>query len=259
MIKVNDITVTDQFGSDYLYVKFSINDTIEDLSKFQFNIYRSNTPEEGFEIIDEGIIDFFYVDNDVNLYDTSIDYYYKIEIVDTTTNRKEMSDIIGTYKGREGDQYASYLVSVYNTYLDAAINNSEMILLPKKHFGNVCNDCYDEIRERCKNPNCMTCYGTRFVGGYFSPQKIKVSFFNSPALVEKFNLTDVGEDQTPIQFWTSNYPVIQINDILVDINNNRYIVVSWQPTYKNFYLVKQIVGIQRLPKSNVIYKIPVNN
>jgi hypothetical protein len=48
-----------------------------------------------------------------------------------------------------------------------------------------------------------------------------------------------------------------VNDVLVDRNNDRFIVTNWQPTYKDYYLIKQIVQVQKIPKADIVYTFPI--
>jgi hypothetical protein len=255
MLQIKELKISDKFGIDFLNITFSIQETSEDITKYRFDLLRSYHYIEEYEIIASDIKDFNYADNTVNLYNIAIKYYYKVQITNIETNEVSLSDPV-QFSVNEPDEYAIALVSQYNLYLETAINNESMLLLKKKHSGEICS-CYDDVRGRNRVANCEICYNAKYVGGYYSPQELRVAYFNSPSRIEKFDVADVGEDETPIQLWTSGYPLIQVGDLFVDKNNARYIVMSWQPTYKNFYLLKQVVQIQRVPRSNVIYKIPI--
>ncbi|MCX8074094.1 MAG: hypothetical protein N2749_00710 [Clostridia bacterium] len=255
MLCVDKIKIDDQYGVDFLEISFTLKDSTEDITEYQFNILRSNNSDDEYFVIATDIKDFVYKDNSVNLYNTMIKYYYKIEIINKVTGEKILSDP-KIYTGREPDQYAEALIEINNIYLDNVIDNEEVYLLKRKRTGKLC-DCYDDVRGRSRIINCPNCYGTKYVGGYYKPQKLKVAYYNSVGKLPRFEINDTGESDSSIQLWTSNYPVIQNDDIIIDRNNNRYIINNWQPTYKNFYLVKQVFQMQKLPKSNIIYKFPV--
>jgi len=256
MIQLKVLTVSDQFGFDFLNIAFSLADTSEDITEYQFDLLKSCNDSEAFVTISQDIKDFNFIDSDVNLYNIDIKYYYKIKITNKITQEELFSDV-SEFTTNEPDAYASELIYMYNTYLETAINNDPVRLLKKKRSGTICS-CFDDVRGRAKTANCEICYGTKYVGGYYSSKEIRVSYFNSPNVIQKFDVANVADDNSPIQVWASNYPLIQNDDIIVDKNNTRYIVSSYQPTYKNFYLLKQVFQMQRLPRSNVAYKIPIN-
>ena len=256
MITINSIEIMDIFSLDYIFLRFSIEDTLENISSYQFNIHRSNSEHEGYELLASNVTGFSYSDYNVNLYNTAIHFYYKVECVNLITGDKSMSNICSEYKGRVRDCIAQGIISNYNMYLDNVLNTDEVYLLKKKRFGTRCS-CFDDIRGKSKNSRCPICFSTKYVGGYYASEKMKICTSNSPAKTEKFDVTESSELVAPIQAWTSNSPLIEIGDIIVDSNNDRYVVASWQPTYKNYMLLKQVVDLQRLPKSDIGYNVLV--
>jgi hypothetical protein len=132
-----------------------------------------------------------------------------------------------------------------------------MFLLQRKHNGQLCPLCYDKIRKRASDSNCSVCYSTKYVGGYYSPVTIYTSLLNSAGKTNEFTINKDSESLAPIQLWISNFPLIRVNDVLVDRNNDRFIVTNWQPTYKDYYLIKQIVQVQKIPKADIVYTFPI--
>lgn len=253
---IKKIEVKDLHGLDSLYIEFTIDDTSENLSKYQFDLYKSNHQTDGFIMVASNIVDFSYRDFSVNLYDDHINYYYKVNVTNLETSKSVMSSLIGEYKAGEKDNYAEAIMHIHDVYLNNVINK-DMILLKKKRFGEVCS-CYDPIRRRSDSTFCDICYGAKYVGGYYGPYYIKSNFANASSYSERFSYSDVSEESSPIQFWTSNFPFIQIGDIIVHSNENvRYIVTSCQPSMKGFYLIRQTVQVQKLPKNNIVYKVQI--
>ena len=255
MIQLKTLVVSDQFGLDFLNISFSLADTSEDITEYQFDLLRSNNDKEAFVVIAKDIKNFKFVDSDVNLYRIDLKYYYKVQITNKVNSEILFSDI-SEFTTNEPDSYASALISMYDLYLETAINNNPVRLLKKKRSGEICS-CFDEVRNRAKTTRCEICFGTKYVGGYYSAEELRISYFNSPSIVQKFDAANVADDESPIQAWASNYPLIQNDDILVDKNNSRYVISSYQPTYKNFYLLKQTFQMQRLHRSNIAYKMPI--
>jgi hypothetical protein len=258
MVDIASISVSDQFGLDSLVIDFTIKDTREDLSNYRFDLYKSNHQTEPYFVIAADITTFNYRDFDVNLYNISINFYYKVKVTDKTTGDSVLSETYGEYKQARADVNALAILEIHNIYLDNVVGN-KMILLKKKRTGQVCS-CFDDVRRRSNPVFCSICYGTKYTGGYYSPFTVPVNFLNPPTKVEYFAPNDVGEwEGTPLQLWTQNYPLIQIQDIMVDYNNNiRYVVTNSHPSYMNFYLIRQTVQVQRLPDSNVVYQYPIS-
>ena len=256
MVTVKSIDVTDKFGMDSLHVTFSIVDMYEDLYGYIFNLYRSYNPLGEYALIASDITNFYHKDTMVNLYSSMLNYYYKVEVVERANpTNKSMSDIYGEYKAQVPDNEAIALIEINNMYLKNAIRNSPMFLFKRKRGGQLCF-CYDAVRDR-PNPSCPVCYGVKYTGGYDPSQQIDVCFLNVPAKHKVFNQGEDGTGTSSIQVWTTNFPLIQNDDILVDRNNKRYIVSGWQPSYKNFYLLRQTFVLENMPSSNIIFKIPI--
>ena len=69
---------------------------------------------------------------------------------------------------------------------------------------------------------------------------------------------EVGYEESLINVWTLNYPIIHANDIIVDCYNDRYNILSVQRVTKNNkFVLRQILNIQKLPPNHVIYEFPI--
>lgn len=255
MVEIKEITVTDKFGLNFLYVEFSIVDTTEDLNNYKFDLYKSYTETEAYAPIAIDIKNFNYTDYDVHLYNVEIYYYYKVMVTDLVTGEKNLSIITGAYKKAESDNYSQALMTIHTTYLNNIIKN-QMLLLKRKRHGQLC-PCYDSVRRRANPVDCTICYGTKYVGGYYSPTMIPVNFANSPSKIERFEVANLTEDESPVQLWTGNFPILQIEDILVDRNNIRYIITECHPSYKNYFMFRQTAQSNKILRANVIYKFPI--
>ena len=75
---------------------------------------------------------------------------------------------------------------------------------------------------------------------------------------EDMDIKGTFKENSPRQFWTSNYPLIQEGDIIVDtLTSDKYTVTSWQPSYKNGFLIRQTVQMTRLPEASIYNKIKI--
>lgn len=257
MISVKEIKLSSQFSVDFIYVQVILNDTSEMISDYRVDLFKSNNENDNFTILTRDMEELNYMDYSVNLRTLSTKYFYKAEITSRVTGQTAMSEVF-MHEGKEPDNEAYYLSEIAKMHLDVSINNEKMILLNRKHSGQLCPYCYDDVRKRSQISNCKVCFGTKYKGGYYEPQTLKVCFLNPSGQVQDFSPYGVGDKKTPIGLWTSNFPLVQNDDILVDINNNRYVVTNWQPSYKNFYLIRQTVQVMMLPKSNLAYEISVD-
>jgi hypothetical protein len=140
MIKIKDIIISDQYSTDFLYIKATVDDTTENINNYAFNLMRANT--ESFEnsiMVAKDSEDWSYpsglvfIDESVNLKNTmDSKYFYKIKITDKTTSKEEYSNTYG-YKLREPDNVAAAIIYMNNIQLENAVNNPKLKLLRRKH------------------------------------------------------------------------------------------------------------------------------
>lgn len=256
MLEVNKATASNRLGVDKIFIQFTIKDTTESLSNYKFTLLKSNFPDDNFTPIIDHIEEFECFDYDINLYNADIHYFYKIRITNLITGEKRDSFVFGLNETLD-DEYGFYLSELYSIYLDAAINNSPMILLKKKRTGEICG-CFDDIRNTSRASKCTNCFNAKYSGGYYNPVDIRVCFLNAPVENERMDHSGIVSDDTPIQMWTGNYPIIQQGDILVDkVTGTRFIVTTSQQSLKNKTTLRQTLQIDRIPESDVIYKLKI--
>jgi len=258
MIEISRINVVNNLSLDYLLIQIICKPTSEDLTDYVFDIYRNTSLDGEYELIASDIDSFQYADRDVNLYKQSIKYYYKVKVKNIKTLEEEFSTEIGELSNHIPDNIANSVAIQYDIYLDRVVSNPKVYLLSRKRFGQKCAFCYDEIRMQAKNDNCPHCYTTGYMGGYHKPIKIPICYMsNKEGLQQLLDISNVGEVSNPIQAWVKNYPIVQPGDIIVDDYNRRFEVINWQPTTKNNFILRQVLTLQKLPHSNIIYKFPI--
>lgn len=255
MLEVSKISISQKFSSKFLFIEFEINNTMEDINEYQFDILRSDAYNGKYEVVASDVKNFCFKDYSVNLINPTIEYFYKIRIIDKVTNEISESDV-KKLTLKSDDNYITYLNYINNKYLNDVIADDKLKLLKRKRFGTYC-ECYDDVREKSSKANCTMCYGTKFTGGYFPPIDISVNYLNSPNLSEELDVKGISQVGTPVQFWTTSFPIIHQGDIIVLPDNSRCKVVSWANSEKNNVSLRQMVTIQKIPESDVIYKYPI--
>ena len=255
MIKVLEVAIEPQFSEGFMYVTFEIANTTENLSDYQFDILRSDASNGEFEYVGINIKNFEFKDYSVNLLNDALEYYYKIRITNKLTDESYDTDVEKTMT-YNSEKYFSYLKIMNKMYLEDVIANPPVKYLKKKRFGQYC-ECYDDVREKSTKQNCTKCYGTKFDGGYYPPIDIYVNYMSSPTKPENMSVTGTTIEETPMQLWTGDFPVISQGDVIVLHNGFRYRVISWASTDKGEKTLRQILQVQKIPYSDVIYKFPV--
>jgi ribosomal protein L37AE/L43A len=222
-----------------------------------FRLYRSGSPDSGFVVIQNALTVPFYTDMKVDLYDEANKYYYKVEGLDSTNATVATSNVM-TASYNKPDGVAVKVV--YESRLVLRVMNNPLVhILIKKRVVDHCPDCWNTITKRTKYANCPLCHGTGNIGGYYAPFPVRMS-------MDVSQLVDAGgpEDSekvniTPINAWMSNSPLLNPDDVIVDVMNRRYIVQSSIPRTRSQYVIRQILQLVPLEKGHPAYDIHVNS
>jgi len=131
-----------------------------------------------------------------------------------------------------------------------------------------CPKCWDNQTKQVRFHHCDTCYGTSFVGGYYSPIEIQIAINH----VNQSNEPESsGENIYNKQFEgrTTHFPVIKPKDVIIDMDRGkRYIVsspvsntkLSQLSTYEDqksgeMGIMSQIFRMTELISDDIIYDI----
>jgi hypothetical protein len=108
-----------------------------------------------------------------------------------------------------------------------------------------CRKCWDEHNQGTTDPNCETCFGVGFEGGY---EKItaKVRILSSARLIELSELGLVLNYQ-PQAWIVGDKPLLSNGDVLVRANNFRYEIMDWTPSETQGRVTRQTFTIKFLP------------
>lgn len=244
---------------DFVNITFAIDDTSEDISKYKFSLYRSFACNGDFELVLDNILEFECNDYSAYTNNPEILHFYKILVTDTKTGKSEMSAEFTTPSAPQ-DQYAFYLCNIYDTYLESVIDNPTFYLLKRIRMGEVC-ECFDDVRGTSSDQDrCPICFGMGYKGGFFKSIPIKLNLQNAQSKQEEMHIAGTVENKSPIQAWTSGYPIIQEGDMIVDtLHGDRFIVMSWQPSYKTGYLIRQSIQMIDVQESSLLYSVPLKN
>lgn len=242
---------------DCLLISWTVKETEEDLSDYNINLYRGQTPEdfEKIKVIDPSA-DTSRKDMSINLRNRWRIFYYKLEVENKNTHETtEYDPIFLTY---EPDYVALTLVDKYLLQLSRLeFGGREAQFFIKKTMGPRCPKCWDPIKKRKKTSNCELCYGTGFTGGYFD--SIDNYFCISEEVIE--NIHTVWGVLSPNQklAWSANYPLVKVSDIIREkrIGKNWRVVQRVQRKEKSGFCVKQIFVIQEVNRKDVEYQLGV--
>lgn len=123
-------------------------------------------------------------------------------------------------------------------------------------FGQRCTNCWNSEIEKIVQDHCPVCLGTSFVGGYFPGFKTLLQYdatpnqtlFSGPGVVE----------QVTINGWTTNFPKIDVFDLVMRIPDNKlYRVGAVTPTELQSVLVRQVLQLSELDKESIEFNLAI--
>lgn len=223
-------------------------------------VERSESPEGPFEPLSEPSLREQFIDEPVNLSKKLRTYYYRITFVDEDDNELFTSDVerIRT----DPDPIALEIIRRHELLLeryispDDPVSDGSCYIFPKQSQGDRCPECWDDVKNRRSKNDCGTCNGTGFIGGYLDPIEQYISF---SAPNEQSQPTQMGrkEDSQSVA-WTTNYPVLKPEDIIVEpYKNERWRVIDMKPSEKGRYLLRQTLTITKIDPDHPAWELKV--
>ena len=94
MIQFKETSVRTDFGLEFVNISFTIEDTHENLSNYQFDLYSGEAVTDNFNLIYSNIQNFECNDYTANLLNDEIMHYYKIKATNLKTGESIFSEII---------------------------------------------------------------------------------------------------------------------------------------------------------------------
>ena len=252
MLEFKSLTV-ECWDLDYLVISWSIKPTTEDINLSTFSVWRSNSPEGPFKQIQGGLVNVFvYKDPSVNLKHRWRKYYYKVKV--DPENDPLRSPWIGPESKQDRpDVIATEIIRRNNLLLDRFVGIDAQLYI-RRTWGQRCSECWDTIKQRKVKSDCLVCYNTGFVGGFFDPIPIKINFSPSPEMIRQANF-EQQPDAT--NSWMSNYPQISPKDVIIEDGKTRWRVVQPSFTQKRRVKVHQVMQLVRVNHNDIEYKLPL--
>ena len=136
-------------------------------------------------------------------------------------------------------------------------------LLKKMRYGTVDPEAVDLLTRETLDASRWQTFGTRFKVGYHPPVAMVVETPQNPSRKELRGAESAqthSAQQRTESFIVSAYPMLSKEDVWVDaFTDERWLVVSTQVAtgYRNVPLIQQVT-MSLLPKSDIVYRIPVD-
>ena len=259
MLKVADIRVR-SFSLSYLDVFWRVSDTPESAMDYEFYIQRSPNETGPFVDVAGPLIDGYqFRDSTVRgMHSMYHKLFYRIRVVSRATAAERIfpDTGLGVSLAARPDLQALEMARMENLRLKE-FKGREVLVFPKRNSGSRCSACFDPVHMRKTHSNCHSCFGTGFAGGYWAPVRCYMQVITPNDTTQKF--VDGAAQVQVTQFNLGNYPLIKSGDLVVEMENVRWIVGdSVTPVSKGRAMVRQTGSISRANNSSPEYNVPVN-
>ena len=251
-IKIKEIKVR-SLDLDFNELSWTLQDTQEDVLNYTFQVYRCESPMGPFEVISIPFSDrYSYIDDALQIGDKWRIYYYRLRITNILTGEFEES---GSASREPEPDLVALEIRRHIQILFREHAGRKLWLLPGRQSGQRCECWAPRLQQRTRS-GCLLCYDTGFVRGYYLPIETWGQIDPSPKANQISNVGAMQQVNTTGRF--PDYPPMKPGDVLVELENRRWTVVSVTSTEKARAVVHQEVTLHEIPKSDVEYSIPIN-
>lgn len=241
----------------HMYIQWTVEDRESALSGV--NILRSESQAGPFNTIAAlSPTEYSYTDSEVNLLGLTRSYWYIIK-ANSVHNTAEF--VLSDPKTTEYELKGHRAKVARKARRDLKIqlerlNGVPILILKRRSFGPRCTECFNSITSDALYSHCNTCYGTTYMDGYHDPVYTHGKI--DPVSVQESTGAS-GPNQSAMTGLTiAEYPVVEINDIIVEAKTNRrFKVMRKIQSESSRVLVHQDLQISELSRAGIEYDVPV--
>lgn len=255
MIEVADLKVQ-SWSIDWLDVNWSVKEHLDDEQNYQIRVERSESAHGPFDAVSSEFDASLYAfrDGSVRLNDKWRKYYYRIRLRDIRDDSVTYSDV--TSLGPKPPLQALEVIRRFYM-INREKNAREVLVYPKRTWGQRCPTCWDATQGRSIKSNCPTCFGTTFSQAYLDPVVARIQIDPSPKS-EQYSAMPGKTQSTMTSARCIPHPEIKPSDMLVEAENIRWTVVNVSSVRLLQYPVRQEMMLARIDPSDPEMKVPVN-
>lgn len=129
-----------------------------------------------------------------------------------------------------------------------------VVLLMRKRAGVLC-ECYSCEYENTANPECDSCYGTAFEGGYEILPDVRLRFLTLSEVLQR--VPQGLQMRSNPRGWLIDYPILTNGDVAARRNGYRFEVDKLDLRSTQGVLTEQDFDMVSLETSHPVYKVPI--
>ena len=248
------------FSLDFLELTWEIESTPLDPHDFVTYIDRSESPMGPWDVVAGPFEDRYrFVDNRVNLQNRWRQIWYKIRTISKRDALEVAASDPVTFHA-EPDLFAAEIQRLERLLWEEYAGR-RCFIFPARTFGQYCPSCMDGPEKgkgftmQRRRSQCLTCYDTGFVRGYFDPIEIFMQFDPSTAAVQTLPITERQQSDTTARL--PNFPHMKPRDLVVEAENRRWRVMAVTPTERLRSVVHQELRLHEIVKGDIEFQLPI--
>lgn len=233
---------------------WEVRETTQDVRDYTFQVFRSESPEGPWDPVTDVFEDkYLFKDERVPGGTVYRKLYYRLHVVRKADASFE--DFGPAWQEAEPDLVATYIRKSEQTLFTQATGR-QCWVFPRRTFGTFCPSCYDKKLGKTMRSSCPDCYCTGFLRGYLDPIACWIQIDPTSRQIQLQSLQKDQQNLTAARM--SYYPLIKPDDMVVEIENTRWRVVSVQPSERLRTTIKQELAMRMIMPSDIEMKIPIN-
>ncbi|RLA42229.1 MAG: hypothetical protein DRQ64_00130 [Gammaproteobacteria bacterium] len=235
-------------------LSWCVVDTQEDVHDYLFEVLRSQSPEGPFEKLADSFEDrYFFIDSRAPVSDKFGVVHYILRV--THKSSGDTKDFGPVARAAPADLTASYIRKAEYTLLTQVIGR-QIWLFPRRRFGSRCPSCWDFTLSQKKRSNCLDCFDTGYLRGYMNPIELWMQI--DPGTKNYQTQSQQKDQQSQVSARTTYYPPISPGDVIVELENRRWRVVTVTTSQRLRAVVKQELTVREIQRTDIEFKLPLN-
>lgn len=234
-----------------------------DVGPYSFQLQVGHTAlEDADDWVDVGapVVDTYTVtDTTKRLFGKTLDVHYRLEL--TTSTDTYISHAVsceGLLSKRDWLTWQEVLRK--ERLRHSTLTSVKGYLLKARRYGTPCPVCLDEYTEEVSKSKCMTCYGTGFEGGYFTPLEANYADLGLQSSRDHRNANIGMQNEHVIQARFLGDILLYSYDVWINaFSDERYYVQTTQVSSQiRGVPISYNVELRLAPFSDIIYSFDIN-
>jgi hypothetical protein len=227
---------------------------------YSMRILRSESPEGPYEALTPPFEDrYLFVDSNLPVGDPYRQLWYRLEVTNKREAAEQQSDYVPVLTDPASLQAEPDLIANYIRFNEAVLFTQvigrKCWLFKARTFGPRC-PCFDRTTGKKLRTGCLTCYDTGFLRGFHDPIEVWAQIDPASKVTERNGNMEIRLGNTKARM--PYYPPIVPDDILVELENKRWRVVTTVQTERLRAVCRQEMELTPVPMTDIQFRLPLN-